>query len=377
MIHFNVPPYVPSALQYMQEACGQNKKICGDGPYTKRVSAWLEQQTGAKRALLTTSCSHALDMMAMLSEIGPGDEVILPSYNFVSGGNAVALRGGTCVFVDIRPDTMNLDETRIEAAITKKTKAIMVMHYAGVACEMDAVMDIAGKYNLAVWEDAAQGMLCTYRGKTLGTIGDFGAYSFHETKNYSMGEGGCLLVNRTGYSEMAEILREKGTDRSKFWRGQVDKYTWQEIGSSYLPSDLNAAYLYAQLELAENIWQDRMQTWERYDRAFRPLLRTGRVELPVVPEGCRHNGHMYYLKCADMEDRTRFIEFMKQKGVMCVFHYIPLHLSPAGQRYGRFCGEDRYTTKESERLVRLPLYYGMDEADVALVIDGVMQYFGQ
>ncbi len=375
MINFNIPPFVESSVGYMREAAEKNHKICGDGSFTGKASRWLEQQSGTQKALLTTSCSHALDMMAMLVGIGEGDEVILPSYNFVSAGNSIALRGGTCVFCDIRPDTMNIDETKIEAAITSKTKAIIVVHYAGVACEMDAILEIAARHNLPVLEDAAQGMLCTYKGKTLGTMGSFGSYSFHETKNYSMGEGGALLLNDPSYIEAAEILREKGTDRSKFWRGQVDKYSWQNMGSSYLPSDLNAAYLWGQLEIADEINANRLSVWQRYYNALSPLATQGRIQLPHVPEGLTHNGHMFYLKCRNLEDRSAFISYMKEHGVMCVFHYVPLHSSPAGRKFGRFCGEDAYTTQESERLVRLPLYYGMQDETVESVIAQIKKYF--
>jgi dTDP-4-amino-4,6-dideoxygalactose transaminase len=376
MIAFNVPPYVPASAGYMREACEQNHKICGDGPFTAKAGRWLEQASGARRALLTTSCSHALDMMAMLADIREGDEVILPSYNFVSGGNAVALRGGRCVFVDIRPDTMNIDEKKIEAAVTGRTRALLVVHYAGVACEMDTVMDMARRRGLLVFEDAAQGALCSYKGRALGGIGDFGAYSFHETKNYSMGEGGALLLRDECFIERAEILREKGTDRSKFWRGQVDKYSWQDAGSSYLPSELNAAYLWGQLEIADEINARRLAVWERYHGAFRVLAERGRAELPHIPEGCAHNGHMYYIKCRDLKDRDGFIRHMGERGILCVFHYVPLHTSPAGRRFGRFSGEDEYTTRESERLVRLPLYYGIGGGDVARVIESAYEYFG-
>lgn len=375
MINFNIPPFVDSAAEYMNEAAVKNHKICGDGPYTAKVSGWLEKQSGTAKTLLTTSCSHALDMMTMLAAIGAGDEVILPSYNFVSAGNSVALRGGTCVFCDIRPDTMNIDETKIEAAITENTKAIVVVHYAGVSCEMDDIMEIASRRGIMVLEDAAQGMMCTYKGKTLGTIGAFGGYSFHETKNYSMGEGGALLINRPEYIEKAEILREKGTDRSRFWRGQVDKYSWQDMGSSYLPSELNAAYLWSQLEVAEEINNRRLAAWNAYYAGLAPLAQKG-VELPCVPEGCVHNGHMFYIKCKDLEDRTAFIDFMKSRGVMCVFHYVPLHSSPAGKRFGYFSGEDEHTTRESERLVRLPLYYGITDDEVGTVIAAAKEYYG-
>ncbi len=375
MINFNVPPFVDSAAEYMREAAAKNHKICGDGPFTAKVSGWLEAQSGTGKVLLTTSCSHALDMMTMLAGIGAGDEVILPSYNFVSAGNSVALRGGTCVFCDIRPDTMNIDEKKIEAAITDKTRAIIVVHYAGVSCEMDAIADIAERHGIMLLEDAAQGMLCSYKGKTLGTLGALGGYSFHETKNYSMGEGGALLINEPKYVEKAEILREKGTDRSRFWRGQVDKYSWQDMGSSYLPSELNAAYLWSQLEVAEDINAARLAVWNAYYAGLGALTQKG-VELPQVPEGCEHNGHMFYIKCRDLADRSAFIEFMKSRGVMCVFHYVPLHSSPAGRRFGRFSGEDEYTTRESERLVRLPLYYGISEEDVNAVIAAAKEYYG-
>jgi dTDP-4-amino-4,6-dideoxygalactose transaminase len=375
MISFNVPPYEKTAIKYIEDACVVNRKICGDGPYTKRVSAWFEERLDTKKALLTTSCSHALDMMGILSEISAGDEVILPSYNFVSSANAVAIRGGTCVFADIRPDTMNIDEKKIETAVTERTKAIVVVHYAGVSCDMDTILAIAEKHGLLVLEDAAQGMMATYKGRTLGTMGDFGTYSFHETKNYSMGEGGLLLLNRKKDIERAEMLREKGTDRSKFWRGEVDKYTWQDVGSSYLPSEINAAYLYAQLEVAEKINQSRLHAFGLYETLLSPLGKEGMIELPHVPEDCVHNGHMFYIKCRDLKQRGRFIDFMRDRGVMCVFHYVPLHTSPAGQRYGRFSGEDEYTTRESERLVRLPMYQGLSDSEIEYIADCVKAFF--
>ncbi len=368
MINFNVPPFVGVELDYIRKAV-ENKKICGDGEFTKNCHKWLEKMTGTKKALLTTSCTHALEMAAILCDIKEGDEVIMPSYTFVSTADAFVGRGATIVFVDVRPDTLNIDETKIEAAITEKTKAIVPVHYAGVACEMDTIMAIAEKYNLKVVEDAAQGVTATYKGKQLGTIGDFGCYSFHETKNYSMGEGGALLIKNEKDIEKAEIIREKGTDRSKFFRGQVDKYTWVDYGSSYLPSDMNAAYLWAQLENWEKIFASRMHVWDRYYEGLKDLEEKGFIELPVIPEGCGHNAHMFYLKCKDLEERTRFIDFLKEGGALPVFHYIPLHSAPAGIKYGRFHGEDRYTTTESERLVRLPLYYNMDEADIDRVIE--------
>ncbi len=374
MISFNVPPVVGDELAYIQQAIADHK-ISGDGAFTKKCHAWLEEQCGAGKALLTTSGTSALDMAMLLCDFHEGDEVILPSYTFSSTATSAVLSGARLVFVDIRPDTMNMDEKKIEEAITEKTKAVIVVHYAGVACEMGTIMAIAEKHHLKVIEDAAQGVMSTYRGKYLGTIGDFGCYSFHETKNYSMGEGGALIINRPEYVERAEILREKGTNRSKFFRGQVDKYTWVDIGDSYLPSELNAAYLLAQLQRAQEIYDDRMGTWQKYWEAFRPLAEQGKVEIPVIPSDCRHNAHMFYLKLADLEERTRFIEYMKGQGVQCVFHYIPLHSSPAGKKYGRFHGEDVHTTKESERLVRLPMYYHMEQKDIDHVTEKVKEFF--
>lgn len=374
MISFNVPPYVGTEDKYIMDAIGK-RKICGDGEYTKKCNAWFEEKTGSPKVLLTTSCTHATEMAALLCDIQPGDEVIMPSYTFVSTADAFVLRGAKVVFVDIRPDTMNIDETKIEAAITKKTKAIVPVHYAGVACEMDTIMDIARRHNLWVVEDAAQGVMSTYKGKALGTIGDFGCYSFHETKNYSMGEGGAILIKNQDMIESAEIIREKGTNRSKFFRGQIDKYTWVEAGSSYLPSELNAAYLYGQLEQADKIFDNRMNTWNIYYEAFSDLAKSGKIELPTIPEGCEHNAHMFYIKCKDIDERTDFINYCKDNEVMVVFHYIPLHSAPAGKKYGRFHGEDIYTTRESERLVRLPLYYGMTDSDRNKVIDIVQNFF--
>ena len=374
MIDFNKPPYVGNELEYIRQAV-ENRKICGDGPFTKRCNAWLEERFHAQKALLTTSGTTALDMAMLLCELKPGDEVILPSYTFSSTATAAVLAGAKLVFVDVRPDTMNIDETKIEAAITERTKVIMVMHYAGVACEMDAIMDLARRHGLMVVEDAAQGVMSTYKGRALGTIGDFGCYSFHETKNYSMGEGGALIINNEAYNERAEILREKGTNRSKFFRGQVDKYTWVDFGDSYLPSELNAAYLWAQLEQADAINENRLATWNAYDEAFAPLKAQGKLELPVIPEGCVHNAHMYYLKLKNLQERTAFINYMKENDVHTVFHYVPLHSAPAGLKFGRFAGEDVYTTKESERLVRLPLYYGLAQEDLEKVIRLVYDFF--
>lgn len=373
-IKFNVPPYVDKAADYIQE-CVKNQKICGDGEYTKKCNAWIEERTGTGKCLLTTSCTHATELAALLCDIQPGDEVIMPSYTFVSTADAFVLRGAIPVFVDIRPDTMNIDETLIEDAITEKTKAIVPVHYAGVACEMDTIMDIARRHHLKVVEDAAQGVMAFYKGKALGTIGDFGAYSFHETKNYSMGEGGALLIRDKKDVEAAEIMREKGTNRSKFFRGQIDKYTWVNYGSSYLPSDMNAAYLYAQLEIADEINEARLACWNRYYEQLLPLKEAGKIGLPTVPEGCVHNAHMFYIKARDLEQRTRFISYMKENGVLTVFHYIPLHTSPAGQKFGRFHGEDRYTTRESERLVRLPMYYGLTLDQVDFISGLVKDFF--
>ncbi len=374
MISFNIPPYVGNELTYIKEAV-DSYKICGDGQFTKKCNAWLEEKFNAQKALLTTSGSTALDMALLLCDLKPGDEVILPSYTFSSTANAPVLAGAKLVFVDVRPDTMNIDEKKIEAAITKKTKVIVAVHYAGISCEMDTILDIARRHNLMVIEDAAQGVMSTYKGKALGTMGDFGCYSFHETKNYSMGEGGALIINNPAYNEKAEILREKGTNRAKFFRGQVDKYTWVDFGDSYLPSELNAAYLWAQLQVADEINDNRLATWNAYYEAFKPLEEKGYIELPTVPVGCVHNAHMFYIKLKNLEERTDFIAKLKEEGVYCVFHYIPLHSAPAGHKFGRFDGEDEYTTKESERLVRLPLYYKLTQEDRDYVIKCVKQYF--
>lgn len=375
MICFNVPPFTGKEMEYIRQAV-ENQKICGDGPYTKLCNEWIEDRTGTAKALLTTSCTHALEMAALLSDIKEGDEVIMPSYTFVSTADAFVLRGARIVFVDIRPDTMNIDEKKIRAAITEKTKGIVVVHYAGVGCEMDEIMAIAKEHNLFVVEDAAQAIMADYKGKALGTFGDFGCFSFHETKNYSMGEGGALLIRDEKYVEAAEIIREKGTDRSKYWRGQIDKYTWQDYGSSYLPSDMNAAYLWAQLELADEINEKRLSIWNRYDEALRPLEKKGILELPVVPDYCKHNAHMYYIKAKDLEERTALIEFLKENGIVAPFHYVPLHSSPAGKKFGRFYGEDEFTTKESERLLRLPMYYTLLDEQVEYVIGKVKEFYG-
>ena len=373
-ISFNVPPYCGKEEEYVMQAI-KSHKISGDGEFTKKCSRWIEQKTGTERALLTTSCTHATEMATLLADIQPGDEVIMPSYTFVSTADAFVLRGAKIVFVDIRPDTMNIDETKIEAAITKRTKAIVPVHYAGVACEMDTIMDIARRQNLFVIEDAAQGVMSTYKGKALGTIGDYGCYSFHETKNYSMGEGGALLIKNADMIENAEILREKGTNRSKFFRGQIDKYTWVNFGSSYLPSELNAAYLWAELEIADKINEDRQRPWSFYYNGLKDLSEQERISIPVVPEECTHNAHMFYIKVKDLDERTKFISYMKEHEIDCVFHYIPLHSAPAGRKFGRFNGEDKYTTKESERLVRLPMYYGMRKEDAGRVIDTIREFY--
>ena len=374
MINFNVPPYTGKEMEYVRQ-CVENQKICGDGPFTKKCNEWIEKRFGTAKCLMTTSCTHATEMAAFLAKFGKDDEVIMPAYTFVSTANAFVVRGSVPVFVDIRPDTMNLDETLIEAAITERTKAIAPVHYAGVACEMDTIMDIAKRHNLYVIEDAAQGMMAWYKGKALGTIGDFGCFSFHETKNYSMGEGGALLIRDPEYVEEAEIIREKGTNRSKYNRGEIDKYTWMDHGSSYLPSDMNAAYLYAQLEIAEEINNARLSCWNRYYENLKPLADAGKVELPTVPEGCQHNAHMFYIKAKDIEERTGFIDFMKANGILTVSHYIPLHTAPAGLRFGRFHGEDKYTTKESERLVRLPMYYRLTLDEVDAICDRVKEFY--
>lgn len=374
MIRFNVPPYVGKETEYMKAAIDSHK-ICGDGEFTKRCNAWIEEHTGTAKALLTTSGTQALEMAALLSDIQPGDEVILPSYTFVSTANAFVLRGAKLVFVDIRPDTMNIDEKLIEDAITDKTKAIVPVHYAGVGCEMDTIMDIAKRHNLVVVEDAAQGVNAFYKGRALGSIGDYGCFSFHETKNYSMGEGGAILINRPEQIEDAEIIREKGTDRSRFFRGQVDKYTWVNIGSSFLPSDINAAYLMAQLEMADEINENRLQSWTRYNEGLQDLAQEGVIELPYIPEECTHNAHMFYIKTKDMEERKALISYLKERDIAAVFHYVPLHSAPAGLRFGRFHGEDRYTTKESERLLRLPMYYNLSESDQQKVIDAVHGFY--
>ncbi|MBO4808959.1 MAG: dTDP-4-amino-4,6-dideoxygalactose transaminase [Lachnospiraceae bacterium] len=374
MINFNVPPFTGKEFDYMKQAV-EAQKICGDGQFTKKCNEWIEKKTGTGKALLTTSCTHALEMAALLCDIKAGDEVILPSYTFVSTADAFVLRGATAVFVDIRPDTMNIDEKLIEDAITDKTKAIAPVHYAGVGCEMDTIMDIAKRHNLKVVEDAAQGIMATYKGKALGAIGDYGAFSFHETKNYSMGEGGAVLIKNPKDAERAEIYREKGTNRSQYYRGQVDKYRWMEFGSSYLPSDMNAAYLYAQLEIADEINNARMHVWNMYNEELNDLKEAGKIELPYIPKECVHNAHMFYLKTKDLDERTKLIDFLKKNEILSVFHYVPLHTAPAGVKYGRFHGEDKYTTKESDRLVRLPLYFGLKDDQVEYIVSKVKEFY--
>lgn len=374
-IPFNIPPYVGHEMEYLQKACEVNHKICGDGPFTKQCKAWVEEKTGTAECLMTTSGTSALEMAAHLSHIQPGEEVIMPSYTFCSTADAFVLKGAVPVFVDIRPDTMNLDETLLEDAITDRTKAIAVVHYAGVSCEMDTILEIAGRHHLTVVEDAAQGVMSSYKGRALGTLGDFGCYSFHETKNYSMGEGGAILIRDPEKISEAEILREKGTNRSQFFRGQIDKYTWVDYGSSFLPSELNAAYLMAQLDRADAINHARLARWEQYYRLLSPLAAEGRIELPVIPEGCVHNAHMFYIKTRDLEERQALIQALREQGILAVFHYIPLHSSPAGRKFGRFHGEDRYTTRESERLLRLPMYYSLTEENVNDVVSVIEKFY--
>ncbi|MBY4796997.1 dTDP-4-amino-4,6-dideoxygalactose transaminase [Collinsella sp. AGMB00827] len=375
MIPFNIPPFFGTELAYVEEAIKTNRKICGDGPFTKRCHAWLEEHFGCQKALLTTSGTTALEMAALLCDLIPGDEVILPSYTFSTTATAFVLVGAKLVFVDIRPDTMNIDERKIEAAITERTRVIVPVHYAGVACEMDTIMDIAHRHGLRVVEDAAQGAMSTYKGRALGTIGDFGCLSFHETKNYSMGEGGAILINDPSFNDRAEIIREKGTNRQRFLKGQVDKYTWEEYGSSYLPSDMNAAYLWGELEHADEINQNRLASWDRYNKGLAPLADRGLIELPQIPVDCKHNAHMFYIKLRSLDERQDLIEHLKSHDISAVFHYIPLHSSPAGKRYGRFFGTDEVTSADSDRLLRLPLYYGIDREDIDTVVAEIERYF--
>lgn len=373
MINFNEAPFLGTEFDYIQDAIAQ-KHICGDGAYTKKCNALLEKYTGSAKALLTNSCTAALEMAALLADIQPGDEVICPSYTFVTTASSFALRGAKIVFVDIRDDTLNIDETKLEAAITDKTKAIVPVHYAGVCAEMDTIITIARKHGIMVVEDAAQGVGSFYKGRSAGSIGDMGCYSFHETKNVSCGEGGAILINHSDLIEPAEIIREKGTNRSKFFRGQVDKYTWVALGSSYLPSDMIAAYLYPQLEKVGGINGQRKMLWNRYNDAFKSLENKG-VRLPYCPAECEHNAHMYYLRCPDLETRTQFIDYMKKNGISCVFHYIPLHSAPAGQKYGRFIGDMSITNLVSDTLVRLPLFYGLTEKDQDYIIETALDFW--
>ena len=375
MISFNVAPFMGKEFDYIQEAI-ESRHISGDGKFTKLCDRWMEERFNAEKIMLTTSGTTALDMAMIMCDLEPGDEVILPSFTFSSTATSAVLAGANLVFVDIRPDTMNIDEDKIEEAITDRTRVISVVHYAGVSCDMDKIMDIARRHSLIVVEDAAQGVMSSYKGKALGTIGDFGCYSFHETKNYSMGEGGAIVINNPAYIEMAEILREKGTNRSKFYRGQVDKYTWVDFGDSYLPSEINAAYLWAQLEKADEINNNRMETWNFYNDSLKPLRDAGLIELPTIPDYAEHNAHMYYIKLKDLETRSDFLQFMRDREIGCVFHYVPLHSAPAGRKFGRFHGEDTYTTVESDRLVRLPMYYGITEEDKETVISSIKEYFG-
>ncbi|MFR7560951.1 MAG: dTDP-4-amino-4,6-dideoxygalactose transaminase [Lachnospira pectinoschiza] len=375
-IPFNKAIYLPEAFKYVEDVV-KSSLIAGDGKYTRLCSEWMEHRFKAKKVLMTTSCTAALEMAAILLDIQPDDEVIMPSYTFVSTANAFVLRGAKCVFVDIRPDTMNIDENKIEAAISNKTKAIVVVHYAGVGCEMDTIMSIANKYSIPVVEDAAQGVMANYKGRALGTIGTFGCYSFHETKNYTMGEGGALVINDEKYIERAEILREKGTNRSRFYRGEIDKYSWVDIGSSFLPSEFNVSYLYGQLEIADKINENRLETWNAYNDAFKNFEYDGKIVLPTIPKACNHNAHMFYIKLKSIEERTQFITSMKEKGIGCVFHYVPLHSSEAGKRFGTFCGEDIYTSQESNKLVRLPMYYDVGKENVQCIIKKVCKYIDE
>lgn len=374
MINFNISPYIGTEEKYISEAI-KSGKICGDGPFTKKCQRIIEEYTGTKEALLTNSGTDSLEMSAILAGITSGDEVIMPSYTFVSTANAFVLRGAKIVFVDIRPDTMNIDENLIEGAITNKTKAIVPVHYAGVACEMDTINEIAKKHNIKVIEDAAQGVMAFYKGKALGSIGDYGCFSFHETKNYSMGEGGAILINKEDDLLRGEIIREKGTNRSQFFRGQVDKYSWMDVGSSFLPSELNAAYLYAQLLEKEAINNNRLASWDRYYKGLLPLKDKGVIELPYIPQECTHNAHMFYIKTKDLEERTALINHLKNRDIASVFHYVPLHSAPAGKKYGVFYGKDIYTTKESERLLRLPMYYNLSADDIDKVVEGIFDFY--
>jgi dTDP-4-amino-4,6-dideoxygalactose transaminase len=375
MIPFNKPPYTGNEEKYVLESM-KSSKISGDGEFTKKCHKWFEDRLNCKKVLLTPSCTHALEMAALLLEIQEDDEVIMPSYTFVSTADAFVLRGAKIVFVDIRPDTMNIDEAKIEEAITSKTKVIVPVHYAGVACEMDTIMNLAKKYNLFVVEDAAQGMMSTYKGKALGTIGHLGAFSFHETKNYtSAGEGGLLIINDENFVQRAEIIREKGTNRSLFFRGMVDKYSWVDVGSSYLMNDVSAAYLWGNLEKADEINQNRLNSWQKYYDGLKELENRGFIELPKIPDGCVQNAHMFYIKVKDLEERTALLDYLKRNDIYAVFHYVPLHSSEAGLKFSLFSKEDIYTTKESDKLIRLPMYFGLDNKDIEKIIYKIKIYF--
>lgn len=375
MINFNEPVYLEKSMEYVKKAILVNKCLNGDGEFTKKCSNWMEKKFDAKKIMLTTSCTHGLEMAALLCDIHPGDEVIMPSYTFVSTADAFVLRGAKVKFVDIDPKTMNINANLIENAITSKTKAIVPVHYAGVGCDMDRIMRIAKEHKLFVVEDAAQGMMAKYKGRYLGTIGDFGSYSFHETKNYTMGEGGTININNSKYLERGEIIREKGTNRAKFFRGEIDKYSWVDIGSSYLPSEMNAAYLYAQLESADIINDKRIMIWEKYYNGLLDLEEKGYLELPYIPKECEHNAHMFYIKLKNLDERSRMIDYLREKGIYAVFHYVPLHSSQAGKKYGEFVGDDVYTTKESERLLRLPMFYDLKLEVCDYIIDCVEDFF--
>lgn len=374
MIGFNVPIFIDESIECIKEAINK-RKICGDGEFTKKCSEWMEEKFNSPKILLTTSCTSALEMAAILLDIKPGDEVIMPSYTFVSTADAFVMVGAKVIFVDVNPKTMNIDENEIEKAITPKTKAIVVVHYAGISPDMDKIMEISKKYNLKVVEDAAQGFMAKYKEKYLGTIGDIGCYSFHETKNYSMGEGGAISINDPKLIERAEIIREKGTNRNKFFRGEIDKYTWVDYGSSYLPSELNCAYLYPQLKMAEKINEERLEAWNYYKENLQDLEEKGKITLQFVLDYSKHNAHMFYFKTRSLEERAKLIKYLKDNGVQAVFHYIPLHNSPAGKKFGKFNGEDKYTTLESEKLIRLPMYYGITKADQDVVIKEIREFY--
>ncbi|SDD19189.1 dTDP-4-amino-4,6-dideoxygalactose transaminase [Halanaerobium congolense] len=375
MINFNVPLHIDKEIEYIKEAIEENNKISGDGPFTKKCHNLIENKFNCSKVLLTTSGTHALELAALLIDIQKGDEVIMPSYTFTSTANAFVLKGAKIKFIDIEPETMNIDADLIEKAITKKTKAIVPVHYAGVSCDMNKINSIADEHDLYVIEDAAQGVMSKYNDEYLGTLGDLGCYSFHETKNYSSGEGGALVINNDKFKERAEIIREKGTNRSQFLRGQVDKYTWQDFGSSYLPSEINAAYLYAQLEKAEEINEDRLSSWNLYYKLLKPLEDKGMLNLPYIPDNREHNAHMFYVKTHNLKERTELISYLKENGIQSVFHYIPLHSTKAGEKFSEFVGEDNFTTIESEKLVRLPMYYGLKEQDIKFIVDKIVSFY--